>query len=102
MGEENEMVDKVRTGILGYGLSGSVFHAPLLSALEDYEIRKVMTSRKEQVKQDLPEAEAVSTIEDITKDPDIDLVIVTTPAAFITKWRKSASAPESMSFLKSR
>ncbi|MCY8757962.1 oxidoreductase [Bacillus haynesii] len=74
------MVNKVRTGILGYGLSGSVFHAPLLSVLEDYEIRKVMTSRKEQVKQDLPEAEAVSTIEDITNDPDIDLVIVTTPS----------------------
>jgi hypothetical protein len=69
------MVNKVRTGILGYGLSGSVFHAPLLSVLEDFEIRKVMTSRKEQVKQDLPETEAVSSIEDITNDPDIDLII---------------------------
>ncbi|AEB25552.1 MULTISPECIES: oxidoreductase [Bacillus] len=70
----------IQVGILGYGLSGKVFHAPLLDVLDDYQIKKVMTSRTEEVKRDLPETEAVRTIEDITGDPDIDLVIVTTPS----------------------
>ncbi|MEC1259594.1 oxidoreductase [Bacillus swezeyi] len=73
-------MDRIRTGLLGYGLSGSVFHAPLLSVLNEFEIRKVMTSKKEQVTQDLPGAEAVSSIEEIAGDPAIDLVIVTTPS----------------------
>lgn len=73
-------MDRIRTGLLGYGLSGSVFHAPLLSVLNEFEIRKVMTSKKEQVTQDLPGSEAVSSIEEIAGDPAIDLVIVTTPS----------------------
>ncbi|MBR7880627.1 MULTISPECIES: oxidoreductase [Bacillus amyloliquefaciens group] len=70
----------IQVGILGYGLSGKVFHAPLLDVLDDYQIKKVMTSRTDEVKRDLPGAEAVRAIEDITGDPDIDLVIVTTPS----------------------
>ena len=56
----------IQVGILGYGLSGKVFHAPLLDVLDDYQIKKVMTSRTEEVKRDLPGAEAVRAIEDIT------------------------------------
>ncbi|MFT0801347.1 oxidoreductase [Bacillus swezeyi] len=73
-------MDRIRIGLLGYGLSGSVFHAPLLSVLNEFEMRKVMTSKKEQVTQELPGAEAVSSIEEIAGDPAIDLVIVTTPS----------------------
>ncbi|MDA1476417.1 oxidoreductase [Bacillus changyiensis] len=73
-------MDRIRTGLLGYGLSGSVFHAPLLSVLTEFEIKKVMTSRKEQVHQDIPGTKTVSSIDEITNDPDIDLVIVTTPS----------------------
>lgn len=70
----------IQVGILGYGLSGKVFHAPLLDVLDDYQIKKVMTSRTDEVRRDSPGAEAVRAIEDITGDPDIDLVIVTTPS----------------------
>ncbi|MBY8911394.1 oxidoreductase [Bacillus sp. YC2] len=73
-------MNTIQVGLLGYGLSGSVFHAPLLDVLDDYHIKKVMTSRTNEVKRDLPGAEAVRTIEEITGDPDIDLVIVTTPS----------------------
>ncbi|PJH91578.1 oxidoreductase [Bacillus sp. SN1] len=73
-------VDTIKVGILGYGLSGSVFHAPLLAVLEEYHISKVMTSRTEEVKRDFPDAEVVHELEDITNDPAIELVIVTTPS----------------------
>ncbi|MGK9431490.1 oxidoreductase [Bacillus atrophaeus] len=74
------IVNTIQVGILGYGLSGSVFHAPLLTVLDQFHISKVMTSRTEEVKRDLPEAEVVHDIGDITGDPAIELVIITTPS----------------------
>lgn len=73
-------MDAIKVGILGYGLSGSVFHAPLLAVLDEYHISKVLTSRTEEVKRDFPDAEVVHKLEEITKDPAIELVIVTTPS----------------------
>ncbi|KAF1678397.1 MULTISPECIES: oxidoreductase [Bacillus] len=74
-------MDTIQVGILGYGLSGSVFHAPLLAVLNEYHISKVMTSRTEEVKRDFPDAEVVHELKAITNDPGIELVIVTTPSA---------------------
>lgn len=73
-------MDTIKVGVLGYGLSGSVFHAPLLAVLDEYHISKVMTSRTEEVKQDFPDAEVVHELEEMTNDPAIELVIVTTPS----------------------
>ncbi|MGD1414886.1 scyllo-inositol 2-dehydrogenase [Bacillus stercoris] len=73
-------VDTIKVGILGYGLSGSVFHGPLLAVLNEYHISKIMTSRTEEVKRDFPDAEVVHELEEITNDPSIELVIVTTPS----------------------
>lgn len=73
-------MDTIKVGILGYGLSGSVFHGPLLDVLDEYQISKIMTSRTEEVKRDFPDAEVVHELEEITNDPAIELVIVTTPS----------------------
>lgn len=73
-------MDTIQVGILGYGLSGSVFHAPLLAVLDEYHISKVMTSRTEEVKRDFPDAEVVHELEEMKNDPAIELVIVTTPS----------------------
>ncbi len=70
-------MDTIKVGILGYGLSGSVFHGPLLDVLDEYQISKIMTSRTEEVKRDFPDAEVVHELEEITNDPAIELVIVT-------------------------
>lgn len=56
------------------------FHAPLLAVLDEYYVSKVMTSRTEEVKRDFPNAEVVHELEEITNDPAIELVIVTTPS----------------------
>ncbi|WP_432339197.1 oxidoreductase [Bacillus tequilensis] len=73
-------VDTIKVGMLGYGLSGSVFHGPLLAVLDEFSISKVMTSRTEEVKRDFPDAEVVHELDQIIHDPDIELVIVTTPS----------------------
>lgn len=71
---------KINVGLVGYGLSGATFHAPLLSVLEEFEVLKVVSSNKEKVLQDLGGVEVVKSLEEVLEDPAIDLVVITTPS----------------------
>ncbi|MFD1737014.1 oxidoreductase [Bacillus salitolerans] len=71
---------KINVGLVGYGLSGQTFHAPLLTVLNDFEIVKVVSSKIDKVKQDLGEIEVVSRLEDILADSQIHLIVITTPS----------------------
>ena len=42
-------MDRITVGLIGYGLAGSVFHAPLVMAEPHMRLAKVVTSRREQV-----------------------------------------------------
>ena len=37
----------IRTGIIGFGLSGRVFHAPFIDVVEGYDLTKISTSKPE-------------------------------------------------------
>jgi scyllo-inositol 2-dehydrogenase (NADP+) len=69
----------LKVGLIGYGFSGAVFHAPLLAVLENFEITKVLSSNPEKVHEDLGNVEVVSNIQHILDDSSIQLVIITTP-----------------------
>jgi scyllo-inositol 2-dehydrogenase (NADP+) len=71
----------VAVGLLGYGLAGATFHAPVIRAVDALRITRVMTSRSADVARDLPEAAAVETAEQIFGDPAIELVVIATPNA---------------------
>jgi scyllo-inositol 2-dehydrogenase (NADP+) len=71
---------KIKVGLVGYGLSGATFHAPLLSVLEQFQIAKVVSSNKEKVQQDLRDVGIVSSLEEVLEDAAIDLVVITTPS----------------------
>jgi scyllo-inositol 2-dehydrogenase (NADP+) len=61
----------IRIGLVGFGLAGSVFHAPLIRACEQMELTAVLTSR------DAPER--VATLDELLHRSD--LVVVATPNA---------------------
>jgi scyllo-inositol 2-dehydrogenase (NADP+) len=69
--------------IIGYGLAGSVFHAPLIAATSGLEIRAVVTAnpeRQERVRADFPQARVVERADDLWAGiADIDCVVVATP-----------------------
>lgn len=72
----------IRTGIIGFGLSGRVFHAPFIDTVEGYELTKISTANQERqknAKEIYPSTEIVPDAKDIINDPNIDLVIVTSP-----------------------
>lgn len=69
----------IRTGLLSYGMSGEVFHAPLLSAHQGFTIMKILERTKDKARQHYPDVKTVRSITDILQDDEIELVIVNTP-----------------------
>jgi len=69
----------IRVGLVGYGLAGSVFHAPLIESVEGLSLTAIVTSQTETVKQDYPQVEVVPTFERLLERDDIELVVVAAP-----------------------
>ena len=49
----------ITTGLIGYGLAGKVFHAPLIGAVDGLTLAAVATSRVAELAADWPDARAV-------------------------------------------
>lgn len=70
-------MDQVSVGIIGFGLAGSVFHAPLIRAVPALSLKCVSTSRTAQAEAsglavaDSPDA--------LIADPGINLVVIASP-----------------------
>lgn len=69
----------VKTAICSYGMSGLVFHGPLLAANPHFEITKILERKKQASKEKHPSASIVRYYDDILDDPGIELVVVNTP-----------------------
>lgn len=73
----------IRTAIVGYGLSGKVFHGPFLKADDDFEVSAIVTSdpaRHAEALTDHPEARVISTFDQLLEsEADLDLVILSSP-----------------------
>lgn len=70
-------MSKVKVGLLGYGLAGSVFHAPLIMACPDMELVAI-GSRSFEGKT-TPAGARTGSYDEVINDPDIDLVVIATP-----------------------
>lgn len=68
----------IRTGLIGYGLGGMAFHAPLIDAVPELELAAVATSRADQVRTRYPGA-AITDAEALIADSAIALVAISTP-----------------------
>jgi predicted dehydrogenase len=73
----------LRVGLIGFGLGGSIFHAPLIASLPAYELAFIVTAnpdRREQARRSHPRAALLETAEDLWRHAaDLDLVIVASP-----------------------
>jgi len=76
-------VPTTRVAIIGYGLAGAVFHAPLIASTPGMTVAAIVTSnpeRHEQAQRDFPKATILSSAGQIWRDPTLyDLVVVATP-----------------------
>ncbi|TGX52440.1 oxidoreductase [Sphingomonas gei] len=69
----------IRTGLIGYGLGGMAFHAPLIDAVPELELAAIVTSRAALVHERYPQVQVVPDVATLLADPTIELVVVSTP-----------------------
>ena len=69
----------IRTGLIGYGTAGAVFHAPLIAAAPGLRLTAIASRRADEIARDFPEAKAYENPQSLIDDPDIELVVVATP-----------------------
>jgi predicted dehydrogenase len=70
----------LRTGIAGYGLAGSVFHAPLIAAVDGLELARVMTRSPERAAQARAAHAGVEVVESLEELlDDLDVLVVASP-----------------------
>jgi predicted dehydrogenase len=69
----------IRAAVIGYGLAGRVFHAPLITATDGLELAAIVSSRKEEIAAAWPGVTVLADPQDVFTDPAIDLVVVATP-----------------------
>lgn len=73
----------ITTAIVGYGLSGRVFHGPFLKADERFEVAAVVTSsdaRAAEAREDHPQARVYSTFDELWQNESgLDLVVLSSP-----------------------
>ena len=69
----------VRTGLIGFGVAGRYFHAPLIAAEPRLTLAAVASSQGEAVCATFPETRVYRDAEALIADPAIDLVVIATP-----------------------
>ncbi|MFC9324133.1 Gfo/Idh/MocA family oxidoreductase [Kitasatospora sp. NPDC057015] len=73
----------LRVGLVGYGLAGAAFHAPLIATTPGLRLQSVVTAspeRREQLRREHSQARAVDTAEQLLADPDaLDLLVIASP-----------------------
>lgn len=69
----------VSTALLSYGMSGSVFHAPLLMAHPGFELSHIVQRHEKSIPGELQQARILRSVDEVFRDKGVELIIVNTP-----------------------
>lgn len=70
----------IRVGLVGFGLGGRVFHAPLISSVEGLELAAVVERSTNLAVERYPGIATYRSLDELLADSAIDLVVVSTPS----------------------
>ena len=83
MAREHQRDDALRVALIGYGLAGSVFHAPLIATTPGLRLVIVVTAdaaRRQQAERDNPGVAVVDGVERLwERAGEVDLVVIASP-----------------------
>ena len=71
----------INVGLVGFGLAGRAFHAPILTSVEGFALTKVVERHAAQSKAIYPDVDVVTDAADLLKDPAIELLVIAVPNA---------------------
>ncbi|WP_345953581.1 Gfo/Idh/MocA family oxidoreductase [Mucilaginibacter sp. PAMB04168] len=73
------MSSPIVTGILSFGMSGRIFHAPFVHAHPGFQFKAVLERNQKNAVKYYPDVVSYDRIEDMLNDAEIDLIVVNTP-----------------------
>ncbi|GAB2964854.1 Gfo/Idh/MocA family oxidoreductase [Hymenobacter coalescens] len=73
------MTNAIQTGLLAYGMSGQIFHAPFVAAHPAFALRAVVERSRKQAQERYPSVVSYDSVADLLADAAIELVVVNTP-----------------------
>jgi predicted dehydrogenase len=73
--------DPLHVGLVGFGLAGEVFHAPLIRANQHLRLTHIVERTGGRAQQKYPDVQVLREVAPLLADPGIDLVVVATPNA---------------------
>ncbi len=82
-------MQKIKTALLSYGMSGQVFHAPFLHLHPGFDLRGSWERSRQKIEEEYPGVRSYTSLDAVLHD-DIDLVIVNTPVATHFDYAKRA------------
>ena len=79
----------IRVGLIGFGLAGRVFHAPLISSVDGLELAAVLERSTDNAAERYPGITTYRTLEAMLADSSLSLFVVATPNAthFSVAWQ---------------
>src|ERR1700761_6152988 len=73
------MSKPIVTGLMAYGMSGRIFHAPFLSTNPGFKLKAVVERHEKKAAKRYPDIVSYSSIDELLADDEIELVVVNTP-----------------------
>jgi len=73
------MSKPIVSGLLAYGMSGRVFHAPFLSTNPAFKLKAVVERHEKKASGRYPDIISYNNIDELLNDDEIELVVVNTP-----------------------
>nr|WP_321486317.1 Gfo/Idh/MocA family oxidoreductase [uncultured Draconibacterium sp.] len=73
------MKNQVTVALTSFGMSGKVFHGPLLKVNSNFRVKLVLERSKTLSKELFPDATIVTTYDAILTDNEVELIVVNTP-----------------------
>ena len=90
MKNTNASSHKIATGILSFGMSGKVFHAPFIQHHPGFDLVGIVERTKHESAALYPEAIIYKSVEALLQNKDIELVVVNTPTHTHFEYAKQA------------
>jgi predicted dehydrogenase len=73
----------IRVGLIGFGLAGETFHAPLISSIRDFSLVAIVTNNAERrmsASRQFPAARLLASVDELWRaSSDFDLIVVASP-----------------------
>lgn len=71
----------IKTGVLSFGMSGQIFHAPFLDEHKGFDLQAVVERSNKQAGEKYPGIKSYDTVDELMADDSVELVVVNTPNA---------------------